>query len=82
MAPGEWTESLSDESKVSTKGALAALEWQLEMKGSGKKVGEQGAKRTKLCSNQRGHAFEGGIFLGCKMIAQKVFKWEKKIRFR
>lgn len=37
---------------------------------------------TELCSNQRGDAFEGGIFLGRKMIAQKVFKWEKEPRFR
>ena len=74
-------ESLSDDSKVSTKGALVALEWQLEMKEKWEKVGEPGTKRTELCSNQRRDAFEGGIFLECKMIVQKVFK-RKIIRFK
>ena len=37
-------------------------------------MGEPGNKRTELCSHQRRDAFEGGIFLECKMIVQKVFK--------
>lgn len=59
-------ESLSDDSKVSTKGALAALEWQLEMKEKWEKVGEPGTKRTELCSHQRRDAFEGGFFWNVK----------------
>lgn len=74
-------ESISDDSKVSTKGALAALEWQLEMEEKWEKVGEPGTKRTGLCFNQRRDAFEGGIFLEYKMIAQKMFK-RKIIRFK
>ena len=46
-------ESLSDDSKVSTKRAVVALEWQLEMKEKWEKVGEPGTKRTELCSNQK-----------------------------
>lgn len=49
MALGEGMESPSDDSKVSTREALTAPEWQLEVKKKWKKMGEQGAKR-KTCA--------------------------------
>lgn len=74
MALGERIELLSDDSKVRTRGALVALEWWMETKKKRKKMGQQGAKRTESRSHQRRDKFESRFFLGCVMIARKVFK--------
>lgn len=64
-------ESPSDDSKVSTREALTAPEWQLEVKKKWKNWVSRGPRGRLVLSLEKSCVFNSRIFLGCEMIAKK-----------